>query len=456
MSYEALIDRAEAEHKSRGARAAAPLWQRAIIERPDDWRALYGLGSAYAETESDDAAAIALLTRAVESSAGAPEAYTALGSVMRRCQHAEMARWCYEEALNKSPDFPQAVLGMAGSYVNQGNPEKGIPWARKALELPGDAMFRSHVENDLALLLLEAGQWVEGWKYYSRRFNLPHYHVRDFGNIPQWTGEKVGALALHAEQGLGDEIMFASCLNEAMVQTDRVLCEVAPRLITLFQRSFPGVLFFGTPQELNGCGVKPDAWGRLADLLGMYRNVPSDCPGTAYITPDPAKVASYRARLEASGPGPYVGFAWLGGTAKTHEKVRRAPLDYWKRLIDRTPGTKVSLQYGEDGAWHATEKFRLLHWQAAIDDMDEFAALIAALDLSITSPQTATHFAGAMGRECWVPCPEKVSWCFRNGGERMPFYKSVRLFWQENADWRPVFDKMEAAIADFGRIQSAA
>ena len=113
------------------------------------------------------------------------------------------------------------------------------------------------------------------------------------------------------------------------------------------------------------------------------------------------------------------------------------------------------MQYSEDGAWQAG-LFGLTHWQAAIDDMDEFAALIAALDLSITSPQTATHFAGAMGKECWVPCPSRSSWAFRNGGDRMVFYRSVRLIRQTGIDWKPVFEAMEAKVADFGKLSRAA
>jgi hypothetical protein len=46
-------------------------------------------------------------------------------------------------------------------------------------------------------------------------------------------------LLAYGEQGVGDEIMFASCLPELIASAGKVVIVCDPRLKTLFARSFP-------------------------------------------------------------------------------------------------------------------------------------------------------------------------------------------------------------------------
>lgn len=436
------LERCEQLHAEGKFEEEAKILQRLIIDHPNDWRPLYFHGTLFAETGSDDAVALTLLTKAVEMSRGAVEPLTALGTIHRRLQNIPAARYAYEKALEQAPDHLLILTGYAGSYVNMGNPKEGIKWARKAA-VPSNLNYY-HAANSLAIMLLEDGQWEEGFKLYRTRAELPKYDVRHYGDTPRWDGKPVEKLAIHAEQGLGDEIMFASVIPEIRASCEQLALECAPRLCSLLERSF-GIPCYPNHRAVWDSGFKPHAWERLADAFGSRRPTPQSCPGTAYLKPDPIRVESYRARLRATGEGPYVGLAWLGGTAETHEKVRRAPKPLWLDLRQSLAGTAVSLQYGAEGQADAAA-WGLPHWQAAIDDMEEFAALIEALDLVICSPQTATHFAGALGKECWVASPSKGSWPFMASGETMAAYGSVKLFWQSKADWGPVFAKMKRAI----------
>lgn len=419
---------------------AAKIWDQLIAERPEEPYPIYALGNVMAAM-GNDGGAIVLLRQAASMTPANSHILAALGSVLRKNEHYDAARFCCERALTLDPENKAALKGLSGSYVNQGNPLPGIEIARQSLALYPE--FHD-ARNDLGLLLLEAGQWEEGWACYRNRSKLPGYHVRDYGAVPRWNGERVSRLALHAEQGLGDELLFASCLPDVLRDVDSVAVEVNERLIPIFARSFPAVRFYPNHASLLAGEIYIDAWERLGDLPGRYRPNPWACPGTPYLKADPVKVIGYQARLAALGPPPYIGIAWIGGSRATHESLRIAPKDEWKKIV-AAPGTKISVQYGPRAAGNAKE-FGIPHWPGAIDDLDEFAALLCALDLVVTVCQTAVHFAGALAVPCWVATPSKPAWRYGLTGSIMPWYRSARLFRQNGDDWGAVFDAMASEM----------
>jgi ADP-heptose:LPS heptosyltransferase len=73
------------------------------------------------------------------------------------------------------------------------------------------------------------------------------------------------------------------------------------------------------------------------------------------------------------------------------------------------------------------------------------AAVLACLDLVITTDTAMAHLAGAMGRPAWVALSHAPEWRWQQQGETSPWYPSLRLFRQTAAgDWGGVF----AEIAD--------
>lgn len=412
---------------------ALAIWDRAGCVSPTEPSCLVGMATNLLNMGLN-AAGSAILRLCVEHNPELSGAWYLLAQGLRKQQDNEAARFCYDEALKReNPDSLKIHIytGYAGSYVNMGNPEDGLKWAEKALEI--DPEF-SHAVNAKALLLLEAGRWKEGWVEYEKRWKLPAYSVRDYPGLPQWDGKsKVETLFIHEEQGLGDEILFLSCVPDLFPYADKIVGECQGRLIELFRRSFPQVTWYATPQEVVAseeyAAADPNrsAWFRMGDLPKIFRSEPKDCPGTPFLKADPIKVAGYKARLRALGPGPYIGFSWKGGTADTHERVRNAPKEKWRALIEKCPGTPVSIQYGPG------EKLGLAHWQSAIDDLDEFAALLASLDLVVSCCGAAVHFAGGLGVPCWVSTPVEKAWRYSAG---MPWYSSVSLY---EGSWEKVF-----------------
>lgn len=404
------------------------IWDKTTLAFPETIAAPLGMASSLVGM-GHFAAAEFVCRHAVALAPQVPDGWYMLAQTLRKQQENKAARECYDEALKLKCD-DQLLLdlytGYAGSYVNMGDPETGLKWADKALSLKPDF---GHALNAKALLLLEAERYEEGWRLYAERWKLPGYSVREYPGIEQWDGEQSDTLIIHAEQGLGDEILFASCVPNLRSFSKNIIGECQGRLIELFRRSFPYVTWFPTPEALRSsneyAAADPvhSAWFRMGDLPGLFGPQPKP-----FLKADPAKVAGYKARLQAIGPGPYVGFSWKGGSADTHERVRNAPKDRWRDLVQKCKGTAVSIQYGSG------EKLGLPHFQCAIDDLDEFAALISALDLVISCCGASVHFAGGLGIPCWAAVPKECAW--RYAGNKMRWYDSVKMY---KGSWDQVF-----------------
>src|SRR6185295_15519269 len=125
---------------------------------------------------------------------------------------------------------------------------------------------------------------------------------------------------VRAEQGIGDQIMFASCLPELMERAGGCVIEAWPKLANLFARSFPQAKVIAFPageREEADCRIPI---GSLPLVVG--RDWPNFPKHAGYLRADQARVAHWRSELARLGPGPKVGVSWRGGTPRTGLPLR--------------------------------------------------------------------------------------------------------------------------------------
>lgn len=363
----------------------------------------------------------------------------ALGSVYRTIGKPEIAKKLYDYAIELDPSDSSPFINLGGLYINEGNPEEALRLCNQVLEKhPDDARTLKHK----GLALLELGRFEEGWKYYKYRYEVDKgLSSREFNprpyECPHWEGQEVDCLAIHGEQGLGDEVLFLSFLKEAKKKAKKIVIECNHRLVKLFERSFD-VKCYPDHESLIKENT-PDAYCPMGSL-GIYCGPVPD--GRPYLKADDDRVDYYLEKLKRIGPGPYVALSWKGGTVKTHQHVRNASISKWKSLLD-VPCTFISVQYGEAG--RSANDLEIPHWQEAIDDIDELAALIKACDLVVSVCNTTIHLAGALGVPCWVMTPSKPAWRYGMKGDSVPWYESVKLYRQTDS-WDDVFQQVKKAL----------
>eukprot|EP00456_Euglypha_rotunda_P066687 TRINITY_DN574_c0_g1_i4.p1 TRINITY_DN574_c0_g1~~TRINITY_DN574_c0_g1_i4.p1 ORF type:complete len:262 (-),score=36.33 TRINITY_DN574_c0_g1_i4:401-1186(-) len=254
--------------------------------------------------------------------------------------------------------------------------------------------------------------------------------------------------------------MFASCLQDLLsLKPSGVVVEMSHRVAPTIARSFPGCRILATKQErqldwLKDCPTM-DYYVPLADLPRYFRrSLDSFPPHNGYLVADARRVDYWRSRLLATGPGPYIGFSWKGGVESTRTTLRSIDAMAFAPLAAARPGTWVCLQYGavnsqvEDAR---SRGFPVSYWPEGISDLDEFAALIAALDLVVTVCNTTVHYAGALARPVWVLAPKVPEWRYGANNRTLPWYPSSLIYRQHEAgDWKGVLDEVRRELTLWG------
>ncbi|MEO8442715.1 MAG: hypothetical protein ABI547_09525, partial [Betaproteobacteria bacterium] len=270
-------------------------------------------------------------------------------------------------------------------------------------------------------------------------------------------GEAAGkTLLVYAEQGLGDEIMFASCIPDVVAAGTHAVIECSPKLEGLFRRSFPHTTVYATPPDRAlppGLQNAPiDMQIPIGSLPLHFRRTRADFPRhSGYLHAEPARIAAWRERLAALGPGLKIGISWQGGTHKSRLPVRSLPLAQWLPILQARNAHFVDLQYidfsAERAALRASTGVEVHSWEQVRADYEETAALVSALDLVISVCTAVIHLGGALGRPVWVMAPFIPEWRYGISGEEMPWYPSVRVHRQPAyGDWDAVVDNVARSL----------
>ena len=410
----------------------------------------FALGTLYAQANAYGRA-LTFLQRAVELNPKCREAMETLSVVYRQLENKPKAIEWNSRALA----IERSLGGLAnasGMYINDANPELALKFADECLELARTANPAEREKyagadpvhaagNHKALALLELGRFEEGWKHYDARLKIPNFEPRPF-TCPMWDGRRTRLLAIHGEQGLGDEVMFLTCLKQLREKHEigRIVIECNPRLVKIMEESL-GVKCYGTHKELIAA-EKPSAFIPMGSLPGFIWPV---VPNT-YLRPTLESCAHH----PYSHEGPRIGLSWFGGKMGTHLQLRNTPIEDWKAFLLERP-EYISLQYGDRK--EEADILGIEHDSEAIADLDRLAALIRSCDLVVSVCNTTIHMAGALGIPCLVLVPSKPAWRYGLEGEKMVWYDSIRMIRQRAGEpWACVLQRAKVQCADFLRI----
>ena len=426
-------------------------YRRALAVRPECAETYNNLGNAL-QSQGKLEDAVACYERSLALKPDYAEVYYNLGNARRAQDRLDEAVAFYRQALAIKPDYPEVCYNFGNVLREQGKVDEALERFAQALALRPDYTQAAFGQ---ALAQLLQGNFADGWRNFEVRWQSMKDHdtpPRDYAQ-PAWAGEKLasGSLLLWGEQGVGDEIMFAGLIPDALRTGNPCILDCEPRLNPLFARSFPGV------QVVSGCGpgLRPElniaAHLPTGSLPGLFRKSSSAFSATTspYLVADPAVRERLRARY-ADGRC-QVGLAWQTNNRKTG-RFRSIFLSQFAPLFAK-PGIRwVSLQYGDhtDLEQQAKEAGAPLLVDRTVDQltsMDAFAAQVAAMDLVITIDNSTAHLAGALGVPVWVLLPFAPDWRWLLDREDCPWYRAMRLFRQPRpGDWEAVVEKVESSL----------
>ena len=375
-----------------------------------------------------------LYRRCAELNPGISEVWSNMGMCLEE-KDPEEAKRCFRKAYELNPDNHSAYANEGLMCLQTGEPERCIELSERALRL--DPSLRSATHN-LGLAKLMLREWDEGWKLYHDTLGVKHREARDYG-LPDWNGEP-GTVVVYGEQGVGDEIMFASCLFD-LQETNSILLDCDSRLEGLFRRTFDFPVYgtrFRTQTPLLD-EHQPDYQLAIGQLPHFFRKKDADFPGNSYLKTDPERSLQWRALFD-SLPGKKIGIAWRGGLKNTGEARRSLTLEDMEPLV--TEGnTYISLEYKETPP-EALEMGIKAYPRATAKggDIDDLAALIGELDMVICPCTTVVYVAGALGIPCHVLVPDHPGYRYHMEGQ-FPWYSSVTLH-RKTGTWRELTERV--------------
>jgi tetratricopeptide (TPR) repeat protein len=395
-------------------------------------------------------------------------------------------RW----ALTCNPDFDEAVnlhgillhleerfaeavaqferaetLGNRAAASNRGNSLLDLGRMREALAAHQAAVERdpssAGAKYNLALTQLRLGDWERGWTGYEARWQFSEVHRRPrFFKQPRWCGQNLHGdrVLLHAEQGLGDTIQFCRYAALVAARGGVPILQVQPAAERL-TRSLAVVRAGSAQTAVLGADPEFDLECPLLSLPAVFRASIETVPWEgAYLGADAElaadKLAQFPGALLPSRKGGLrIGLAWAGNPRYKADRARSVRLSTLLPLLRAVNAAMnanwISLQKGEAAEQLAALPDNVRVWDGSSHEQDlaETAALVAGLDLVITTDTCIAHLAGAMDKPVWILLPHLADWRWMQELETTPWYPSARLFRQKvPGDWPEVLERVIAAL----------
>lgn len=231
--------------------------------------------------------------------------------------------------------------------------------------------------------------------------DLPKFNARTF-NPESWT-------VIVAEQGIGDQVLFLSALNDFLKINPKVILVCDQRMTPIMTRSFPSTVvvkpgFLDLLRDLKGLPM--NGYLPMGSLLPMLRKRPEDfLPSRAqpFLLPKPSSVERFKNfLLEQASGRPIIGISWKGGFWQGQKRNKSLSLAEWEPIFE-SRALIVNLQYGdveqEIAALNPTYKRKFVTFPK-IDfkkDLESWLAIACACDGIVSISTALVHFAAASG-----------------------------------------------------------
>jgi tetratricopeptide (TPR) repeat protein len=471
------FETATALHRTGHLQKAAAIYEELLRADPQDCACLHRLGIlAYQGAEADkaidlivraiavnDAApgfhnhlgaiylavgrvdeAVGSLQRAVALAPDLAEAQNNLGNALSAQNRFGDAAACFEEAARLAPAIADIPYNLGNTLRSMNRLDEACDAYRRAIALKPDYV-QAHV--NLGFALLGQGKFADAGPEHDWRWRLhpPPSPLREF-DAPEWDGSESPdtTILIHAEQGLGDTIQICRFVEEAAKRCGTLIFEVQPPLRQLL-----------APLERFGAvlarGDKLPAFDAHCPLLSLPSRLGVTVERAAaqmpYLFAQPERVSAWAGKIPSRGIR--IGLAWQGNPDGKVDRGRSVPLAALAPLAAMPSVELISLQ-----KHHGLEQLEALDSVTTLGpdfDADPFmdsAAVMAGLDLIVTSDTAIAHLAGALGRPVWVLLQYAPDWRWQLGAETSPFYPAMRLFRQTvPGDWAGPVSRLVNEVA---------
>ncbi|GDX11977.1 hypothetical protein LBMAG57_37490 [Verrucomicrobiota bacterium] len=431
---------------------AEAIWRTYLESCPDDPDVCFNVGVCIMRRADSPALrfeAAQFFERVVQSPHAEIErkadAMNNMGLMMERCGETEKAATAYAFALKMFPAHKAARVNLGDAKRFMGDFAGARGEYDAVLDQDPESPEAHFCAGMIALLF---GEWERGWREYRWRYKAPSFKSKPFASeAPPWEGEPLDGktLLIVAEQGWGDQIMFARYAQElkrrwpscsVWYHCDPVMHALLSGVYGVDRVVFnptDGFDYVSPVMDLPHCtGMKSEADIPPAHCI---RTMPSWSPWSLQV----GNVLRKRVAL-----------VWAGSPMHGKDKARSIHARLYQPLIDAHPECDFfSLQCGPAQP-EVAELRGVTDLAPEVKDWTDTAQMLACMDLLVSVDTACVHLAGAMGTPAWMLCPTSPDFRWQLTREDSPWYGKMRLFRQtDRNDWQTPIQRITDALTTF-------
>ena len=460
---------------------AGRLAQALFTKDPNNAEAIHLLGMIASRAERVDLA-VMLLKMAVDLHPKNPVFLFHLGELQVKQGNTSEAEIHYQKAIELKPDFVNAHVNLGNVHFGNDNRDAAMEAYRTAVRLDPntDTAFHNmgiisqkqgdhtaalhffdqalHAAPQAALThtargfsLLMTGRFEEGWQAYEWRWRMPNHAPRQCEQ-PRWDGSdpKGVRLYIYTEQGFGDALMFVRYVQQVRARGAYVILECKPEMLRLFEGSnLADTHVARAKEDARPPDFEFDQHLPLLSLPGLFtpslHTIPAEVP---YLYPDLAVKERWHNLLRPL-EGLRVALSWSGNPETSVNRDRACTFQLFQPLL-QVPGISfVSVQKGVPAQqWRDTrQEVDVLDLDPLLTDFAETAAVLANVDLLISTDTAVVHLAGGLGIPVWTVLHTDSEWRWMQQRLDSPWYPTMRLFRQAVPhDWTEVIERVREAL----------
>lgn len=315
--------------------------------------------------------------------------------------------------------------------------EEALSYFEEAYKLKPD--LRSAFINSI-YCNFELKRFETLWRLYEDRmihFDQLIAYKRIFDPKKKWNGldDLQGkTVAVFCEQGLGDQINFA-------------------RYIPLIKAKYDCHIIANCGSPVGPIFKQFD----FVDEVILKEHVTTDCPiecdyhipqmSLSYLFKhwEPLETEKYvfiDEEIELPTTNKFkIGVIWKGNPQSQNDPIRSISVNWFRNLSNKN--TQIYNLHNSSESYVP----EIIDLCDKINDFQDLAEAINAMDLIITVDTALLHLAGAMNKPVWAVIPFNPDWRWGLGGEKTVWYPSVKLFRQDYpGDWDGVFKRIKSDL----------
>ena len=427
--------------------AAIESYKQAIKINPEYAEAYNNMGNALNGNRELELAANSY-KQAIKFNPEYAEAHYNMGVFLKGKGDLDAAIESYKQAIKIKPDYAQAYLNMGVTLNDKGELEAAIDSYKQAIKIKPDY---AQAYLNQSLIFLSKGDFSNGWPLYQWRWDIPNTTAKPLSTSkPMWRPGKRQKVLLWAEQGIGDEVMYASLILDLYSLCSKLIVQIDIRLISLFRRSFPADIDFYSKTDFIS-ETKYDAHIPMGSAsLHLRQNLDSfKSISKGWLSACTIKTSYLRKKLLADGSKSVIGISWYSTKPRSGAQNKTIPLTKLAAVLNLPKVKLVSLQYGD-----VNNEIKSLREEFGIDitqlseidnknDLDGLAALIMACDKVVSISNLTIHLAGALGKDAKLLLTSSCDWRWGRNRNTCYWYASVGLHRQtEIGNWDQVLQKL--------------